>query len=98
MSPSQAAAATCTVALCPLLLPALCHSAPCSWRHHWLRLQRSIGDKLKPIEVDASDKSVKAYLTRARNAALKGVNHDIHDEITDDVDLTAVRVCCCQQQ
>lgn len=82
----------------PPVAACTCHPRPNLkpfFAHRW---QKSIADKLKPIEVDASDKSVEAYLTRARNAVLKGVNHDIHDEIADDVDLTAVRVCCCQQQ
>jgi hypothetical protein len=54
------------------------------------RFQRAVADKLKPIHVDPEDKSWKAFFTRARNAALAGVNHDIHDEISDDTNLTAV--------
>ena len=54
------------------------------------RFQRAIANKLKPTEVDPNDKSWKAFFTRARNAALAGINHDIHDEIADDADLTKV--------
>ncbi len=54
------------------------------------RFQRRIADRLKPIHVDPEDKSWKAFFTRARNAALVGVNHDIHDEIADDANLTEV--------
>jgi hypothetical protein len=57
--------------------------------------QKGIQAKLKPIHVDPNDKSFKAYATRFRNAALAGVNHDIHDEIADDTDLTAVSASCC---
>jgi hypothetical protein len=71
-----------------LTLPAPCHTfkSHCPSR----RWQKSIADKLKPIEVDPNDKSFKAYLTRARNVAFQGLNHDIQEEIADDVDLTAV--------
>lgn len=58
----------------------------------YCRFQRAIAEKLKPIHVDPEDKSWKAFFTRARNSALAGVNHDIHDEISDDTNLTAV--CC----
>jgi hypothetical protein len=67
----------------------MCHAAVgCSF-------QKGIAAKLKPIHVDPNDKSFKAYATRFRNAALAGVNHDIHDEIADDADLTAASFFCC---
>lgn len=56
------------------------------------RFQKAVADKLAPIEVDPNDKSVKAFFTRARNAALKGMTHDIHADIKHDDELTAVGV------
>jgi len=73
-----------TRALC---LCRLAHRVACD---PWCRFQKGIAAKLKPIDVDPADKSVKAFFTRARNAALAGVNHDIHAEIADDADLTSV--------
>jgi hypothetical protein len=54
------------------------------------RFQKAVADKLAPIEVDPNDKSLKAFFTRARNAALKGMTHDIHADIAHDDALTAV--------
>jgi hypothetical protein len=55
------------------------------------RFQKAVAAKLAPKEVDPNDKSVKAFFTRARNFALAGVTHDIHNDITDDAALTEVR-------
>eukprot|EP00878_Enallax_costatus_P033281 GHUV01036692.1.p1 GENE.GHUV01036692.1~~GHUV01036692.1.p1 ORF type:complete len:538 (+),score=156.99 GHUV01036692.1:799-2412(+) len=46
--------------------------------------QKKIADKLKPVEVDPNDKSVKAYYNRFRNAALKGLTHDIHADVAEN--------------
>jgi len=54
------------------------------------RFQKAVAAKLAPIEVDPEDKSVKAWFTRARNAALKGMTHDIHADIAHDDALTEV--------
>lgn len=51
------------------------------------RFQKAVAAKLAPIEVDPEDKSVKAHMTRFRNAALKGVTHDIHADIKGDTKL-----------
>lgn len=45
---------------------------------------------LAPMEVHESDGAAKKFFKKARNLALKGVNHDIHDEIADSRELTAV--------
>ena len=49
-----------------------------------------MAEKLAPIEVDPNDKSLKAFFTRARNAALRGMTHDIHADISHDDELTQV--------
>lgn len=59
------------------------------------RFQKAIAEKLKPIEVDPADKSIKAWLTRARNAALHGMTQDIHADVADDEKLTEVRTASC---
>jgi hypothetical protein len=50
-----------------------------------------VSEKLAPIEVDPEDKSVRAFFTRARNAALRGITQDIHADIAHDDKLTEVR-------
>jgi hypothetical protein len=54
------------------------------------RFQKAVAEKLAPIEVDPNDKSLKAFFTRARNAALRGMTHDIHADIAHDDELTQV--------
>lgn len=46
--------------------------------------QKKIADRLKPKHVDPNDKSMGAKLTRARNAMLKGVSTDIHEDVAHD--------------
>jgi solute carrier family 20 (sodium-dependent phosphate transporter) len=48
------------------------------------RFQKKIADKLKAVEVDPEDKSWGANFKRFRNAALRGVTHDIHADVKDD--------------
>jgi phosphate/sulfate permease len=48
------------------------------------RFQKKINDMMRPVEVDPNDKSMSGYWKRFRNAALSGMNHDIHDDIKDD--------------
>lgn len=45
--------------------------------------QKRVDQKLQAKAVDPDDKSFGAYLTRFRNAALKGVTHDIHADVRD---------------
>jgi hypothetical protein len=59
---------------------------------HAHSFQKAVAEKLAPKEVDPNDKSVKAWFTRARNAALKGMTHDIHADIVGDEKLTEVRL------
>jgi sodium-dependent phosphate transporter len=46
--------------------------------------QKKIDQRLQAKEVDPNDKSFGAYLTRFRNAALRGVTHDIHSDVKED--------------
>jgi len=46
--------------------------------------QKKIADRLRPKHVDPTDNSVGAKLTRARNAMLKGVSTDIHEDVAHD--------------
>ena len=46
--------------------------------------QKRIADQLKPKHVDPNDKSTGAKLTRARNAMLKGISTDIHEDVQHD--------------
>jgi hypothetical protein len=55
------------------------------------RFQQKIDAMLAPVEVDPSDKSFGAYMKRFRNAAVKGMAHDIHADIKDD-DMLQVRI------
>jgi hypothetical protein len=48
------------------------------------RFQQKIDAMLAPVEVDPEDKSFSAKMKRLRNAATKGMAHDIHDDIKDD--------------
>lgn len=52
--------------------------------------QKAVAAKLAPIEVDPNDKSIKAYLTRFRNAALNGMTQDIHAIVPGDEKLSEV--------
>jgi hypothetical protein len=54
------------------------------------RFQKGIADKLKAIEVDPEDKSMRAFFIRARNFAFRGITHDIHADIVHDEKLTQV--------
>jgi sodium-dependent phosphate transporter len=49
--------------------------------------QKSIADKLKPKEVDPEDKSWGAKMTRVRNAALKGLSVDIHEDVNHTTEI-----------
>jgi sodium-dependent phosphate transporter len=49
--------------------------------------QKSIADKLKPKEVDPEDKSLSAKMTRVRNAVLKGVSVDIHEDVNHTTEI-----------
>lgn len=51
------------------------------------KFQRWIDNRLKPVEVDPNDKSFSATMKRCRNAAVRGLNHDIHEDIKDDSQL-----------
>ncbi|WIA29452.1 hypothetical protein OEZ86_011953 [Tetradesmus obliquus] len=46
--------------------------------------QKAVSDKLKPVHVDADDKSLGAMFKRFRNAALSGITHDIHADVKHD--------------
>uniref|UniRef100_A0A383W377 Phosphate transporter n=1 Tax=Tetradesmus obliquus TaxID=3088 RepID=A0A383W377_TETOB len=46
--------------------------------------QKKVAAYLSARPVDPADKSFKARRTRFRNAALAGLSHDIHADITDD--------------
>ncbi|KAF6263080.1 phosphate transporter [Scenedesmus sp. NREL 46B-D3] len=46
--------------------------------------QKRVANYLKPRHVDPEDKSFRAYRTRFRNAAFRGVSHDIHEDISAD--------------
>ena len=50
--------------------------------------QNKVAGFLNATHVDESDKSVRAKVLRFKNAALKGVNVDIHHDIKDDTSLT----------
>ncbi|KAI8470032.1 MAG: phosphate transporter family-domain-containing protein [Monoraphidium minutum] len=52
--------------------------------------QQRVTDRLKPIEVDPADRSWRAALTRARNAALSGVSVDVHQVVTEDAVVSAM--------
>lgn len=49
--------------------------------------QKKVADKLKPVDVDVDDKSFGAHLKRFRNAALRGMTHDIHADVKDNHDI-----------
>jgi hypothetical protein len=49
--------------------------------------QKKVADKLKPVDVDVEDKSFGAHLKRFRNAALRGMTHDIHADVKDNHDI-----------
>jgi sodium-dependent phosphate transporter len=46
--------------------------------------QKKIAERLRPKHVDPEDKSMGAKMTRARNAMLKGVSTDIHEDVAHD--------------
>ena len=46
--------------------------------------QKKIADRLRPKHVDANDKSIGAKFTHARNAMLKGISTDIHEDVAHD--------------
>lgn len=51
--------------------------------------QKRVDEKLKPVEVDPNDKSMKAYFNRFRNIALKGITHDIHADVAENENVLA---------
>lgn len=59
----------------------------CCCPSHKHRFQKRINNMLMPVEVDPSDKSMSAKMKRIRNAAVKGMAHDIHADIKDDIPL-----------